>query len=316
MNLFFSICSNNYLAQAAVLGKSIKKFHPDTGFILFLCDQKLLSVDYLRIADEVIELESIEPLFGDLALKYNIIELNTCLKPRVFEYLFSERQVRSAVYLDPDIKLFNSLSHLFTDHATANILLTPHIYSPIPADGKKPDEQSFLIFGIFNLGFISVRNTTESLKFLSWWKSRTYNLGYMDTYKGYFVDQLPVNLVPIFFNSVHILKDMGMNMAPWNLHERWLDYKDGHFCVNQTDRLKFYHFSSFIIDQPELPQHHYNRYLLKDRPDLQKIYQEYNEELLSAGFNRYQKLQNAYAKGRKGHLKKLKKQKWIRKFLP
>ena len=148
MNLFFSICANNYLAQAFVLYKSFKKFHPDTGFFLFLCDQKSSAVDYTQIADEVIELDSIEPRFGELALKYNIIELNTCLKPRIFEYLFFERMVTQAVYLDPDIKIYHPLSFLFTDFIHANVLLTPHIYSPIPPDGKKPDEQAFNVWNL------------------------------------------------------------------------------------------------------------------------------------------------------------------------
>ncbi len=316
MNLFFSICANNYLAQAGVLYKSFKKFHPDTGFFLFLCDQKSSAVDYSQIADEVIELNSIEPRFGELALKYNIIELNTCLKPRIFEYLFSERKITQAVFLDPDIKIYHPLSFLFTDFIQANILLTPHIYSPIPSDGHKPDEQSFLIFGIYNLGFISVRNTEESGRFLHWWKSRTYEFGYADTYKGIFVDQLPVNLAPLFFKSVFILEDRGMNMAPWNLHERWLEKRNGEFFVNRQERLKFYHFSSFITGQPELPLHYYNRFRLDDRPDLQEIYADYHDDLMSAGYMNYQKMENAYKANRELYLKRISKKKWIRKFLP
>jgi hypothetical protein len=316
MNIFFSICSNNYRAQATVLGRSIKKYHPETVFVLFLCDQKLPSIDYGQIADDVITLESIEPRFDELALKYNIIELNTCLKPRAFEYLFSEKQARFAVYLDPDIKLFHSLSFLFTDFPNKNILLTPHIYTPIPTDDKKPDEQSFLIFGIYNLGFISIRNTEESLKFLRWWKSRTFQHGSMDTYKGFFVDQLPVNYAPIFFQGVYMLEDYGMNMAPWNLHERWLENRDEKIYVNQNEALKFYHFSSFTVDQPELPQHYYNRYLLKNRVDLQDIYRDYKTDLLAAGFTGFAGVENAYAKNRKRYLRNIRKQKWIKKFLP
>ena len=316
MNVFFSICSNNYLAQASVLGRSIKKYHPETAFILFLCDRKSSSIDYGQIADEVITLESIEPRFDELALKYNIIELNTCLKPRAFEYLFSEKRVRSAVYLDPDIKLFHSLSFLFTDFINRNILLTPHIYTPIPMDGKKPDEQSFLIFGIYNLGFITINNTEESAKFLDWWKSRTYHHGSMDTYKGFFVDQLPVNYAPLFFRAVYTLEDYGMNMAPWNLHERWLEYRAEKIYVNQRETLKFYHFSSFTVDQPELPQKYYNRYQLENRTDLQMIYDDYKAELLEAGFRRFTGVENAYARSRTQYIRNLRKKKWIKKFLP
>ena len=61
------------------------------------------------------------------------------------------------------------------------------------------------MFGIYNLGFIGVSHTMESMKFLQWWKTRTYELGFIDTYKGIFVDQLPVNHVPVFFESVQVL---------------------------------------------------------------------------------------------------------------
>jgi hypothetical protein len=315
MDIFFSICSNNYLAQVSVLRKSIQHFHPEIPFFLFLCDQKLATVHYESAADEVIELENIEPGFGDLALKYNIVELNTCLKPRVFEYLFLERNFQRAIFLDPDIRLFDSVSHLFSKLLSANLLLTPHILSPIPMDGKTPREQTFLIFGLYNLGFLGVSHSTESLNFLQWWKQRTYEHGFIDTYKGIFVDQLPVNLVPVFFQAVQVLHDPGLNMAPWNLHERELELSNGKLLVNGSDSLKFYHFSSFKAGNIELPLHHYNRFLLKDRPDLLPIYQDYNKDLLEAGYATYQQLPNAYASGRKEQLNKNKKQKWIRKFL-
>jgi hypothetical protein len=315
-NLFFSICSNNYLAQATVLRNSIRQFHPDTPFILFLCDLKLPSLNYLPVADEVIELEKIEPAFESLALKYNIIELNTCLKPRVFEYLFTERKYQRVIFLDPDIKLFNPLTHLFTSLDHANILLTPHILSPIPMDEKKPQEQSFLMFGIYNLGFIGVSRSDESLKFLQWWKKRTYILGNMDTYHGNFVDQLPLNQAPVFFKSVMILLDPGLNMAPWNLHERWLTNNNGQWMVNDEEPLRFYHFSSFKAGVPELPGHYYNRFVMKDRPDLLQIYQEYNKNLIESGYDQFQKISNSYENLHRQHLKKLRRQKWIKKFLP
>jgi hypothetical protein len=315
-DLFFSICSNNYLAQATVLRNSIRQFHPDIPFILFLCDQKLPSLNYLTVADEVIELEKIESSFKSLALKYNIIELNTCLKPRVFEYLFKERKIQKAAFLDPDVKLFYPLSYLFSNLDDANILLTPHILSPIPIDEKKPQEQSFLMFGIYNLGFVGVRHSDESLKFLQWWKSRTYTYGNRDTYHGNYVDQLPVNQVPLFFKSVMILKDHGLNMAPWNLHERRLSNTNGQWMVNDEEQLKFYHFSSFKAGVIELPLHYYNRFTLKDRPDLLPIYEEYNKNLVESGYDQLHHISNVYANLHQQHVKKLRRQKWIKKFLP
>ncbi len=295
MNLFFSICSNNYLAQATVLGRSLKMYHPETNFFLFLCDRKIPGINYSAIADEVIEMEHIEPNFLGLVAKYNIIELNTCVKPRVFEYLLLEKEYDQVIFLDPDVRIFHPLTGLFSRFQNENILLTPHIYSPIPIDGKKPGEENFLIYGIYNLGFISILRTEESFKFVRWWKDRTYQRGYIDTYNGIFVDQLPLNLAPVFFENVYILKDFGINMAPWNLHERYLQYHEEGIFVNGTTRLKFYHFSSFEANSfPELPKNNNTRFKMEVRPDLAPIYNLYNEELLSVGHLEYRALKNAY----------------------
>ncbi len=292
MNVIFTICSNNYLAQAKVLGLSLKRHAPTVRFIIFLCDEKSEKIDYNLLADEIIAVADIEPNLMELVLKYNVIELNTCLKPRAFEYLLEERNIEKVIYLDPDIKLFQPIDFLFEELNKSSILLTPHIYTPIPIDGKQPSENKFLNFGIYNLGFLGLRNDEEAKKLVYWWKGHTYKQGYFDEAKGIFVDQLPMNHVHIFFNNVLILQDMGLNMAPWNLHERYLSFADGKYLINDKIPLKFYHFSSFNIN--ELPLHYYDRFTLAERPDLLPIYKAYNEEMIAANHPFYQQFKSAY----------------------
>ena len=254
----------------------------------------------------MIPVANIEPRIDELAGKYSIVELNTALKPRAFEYLLGERDFGKAIYLDPDIKIFHSLSTLDAALDRSSILLTPHICTPIPFDGRRPTENMFLNFGVYNLGFIGVAGGEgraghvrggdgigegqESLRFLRWWKDHTYRQGYIDTHKGIFVDQLPINHVPVFFNDVAILRDPGLNMAPWNLHERRLSVKEGMRMVNEVTPLIFYHFSCFRSGPLELPLHLYDRYTLVNRPDLQDLYREYGEDLNKAGHAFYSRL--------------------------
>ena len=314
MQLAFTICSNNYLAYATMLRQSMKEFMPQLTFFLFLCDEKQSTINYEKIADEVIELKCIEPEFNLLASKYSIVELNTCLKPRIFEYLFTERHADKAIFFDPDIKIFAPFSFLFDDLQLENILLTPHIHSPIPFDGKKPQENHFLNFGLYNLGFLALRNSAEVISFLKWWKMHTYDRGKIDVYKGIFVDQLPINLVPVFFKGVTILTNPGLNMAPWNLHERTLSLENGHYFVNKIEPLIFYHFSSFKTGNIELPLAQYDRYQLKDMPVLREIYEKYNTDLIGNGDSIYRQINYAYSDLRKKYISRQKKEKWKRKI--
>lgn len=315
MKIAFTICSNNYLAYAKVLGKSLKKHDPDVKFFIFLCDEKNREIDYDALADEVIAIHEIEPQTLTLAAKYNIIEFNTCVKPRIFEYLFDEKKVDRVIFFDPDVKIYNSISGLFDELNSSYIILTPHICTPIPLDSKRPAENHFLNFGIFNLGFIGLKSDGESKKFISWWKERTYLQCFIDVYKGIFVDQLPVNLVPIFFTGVKTLSNMGLNMAPWNLHERYLSEKNSEHFVNGTEPLIFFHFSSFKADAFELPVSQYDRYTLSNRPDLQNIYREYNENLKAADYFFYKKIRYSYESVRESYLRKQKRNKWIKRML-
>ncbi len=306
MRVIFTICSNNYLAQARVLGASIKQHEPASAFFIFLCDEKRPEIDYTALADEVIPIAAIEPAMQEMALRYNIIELNTSVKPRVIEYLFAERKADKILYLDPDIKVFSSLSYMYDILDEADILITPHVYTPVPIDNKTPGENTFLNYGLYNLGFIGLSSREEARRFVTWWKEHTYKQGYIAPQNGIFVDQLPVNHAPIFFKNVHILYDMGANMAPWNLHERYLHTENGTYLVNKKEPLKFYHFSSFGVDTNELPLHHYNRFTLASRPDLQELHNSYNADLKTADHAFYQQFESSYSIIRKLHLKRLK----------
>ena len=221
----FTICSNNYLAQAKVLGDSLQKVNPNYNFKIFLCDKFDAAINYNTIGHEVIEIESFAPEISDLAEKYHIIELNTAMKPRVIEFLFEYLKAEKVVYLDPDIFVNHSLSELenYLDHYS--ILLTPHVNTPIPLDGMQPSESLFLNYGIYNLGFIALQNDENSNALVKWWKNTTYTQGFVSVCNGLFVDQLPMNLAPLFFKGVKILREMGYNMAPWNLHERKLSFR-------------------------------------------------------------------------------------------
>ena len=293
---FFTICSNNYLAQARILGSSVKKFYPKSKFFVALVDTKSILIDYITLGFDVIPIGDIESKIDDLSQKYDTVELNTCIKPAVFEYLFNQTAEEKVIYMDPDTKIFGSMSAFEDLMGHTNIILTPHILTPIPLDGKTPGETAFLNFGVYNLGFLALTKSEETDRFIVWWKERTYQQGYARVADGLFVDQLYVNLVPLLFKNVHIFRNMGFNMAPWNLHERWLSKIDGHWCVNATDGLVFYHFSSFKVDAHELPLSYYNRFTLAERKDISELYYEYNEEMKVNMWSAYVNIEPHYTK--------------------
>ena len=287
MIVAFTLCSNNYFPQALALANSFLEHHPASNFYIILVDKRTdLNVwDNMRI--RLIEVAMVETEILSLAAKYNIVELNTAVKPQAFLYLFANTRADVIYYLDPDVYIYQSFQELNDYLETYEVLLTPHILRPIPIDGKTPFENDFLNFGLYNLGFLGLKRSAATKELLHWWKERTYKYGYKNLAKGLFVDQLWMNFVPVQHEKVKIIDQPGYNMAPWNLHERKLSFRDDSYYVNNTNLLVFYHFST-LNPLKKLQLHPvFNRYDFSNRPDLLKIYQDYATELLNLGYAGY-----------------------------
>ena len=111
LTIAFTLCSNNYLCQAIVLADSVGVHQPDAIFYIGLVDEYAPSVDYKNLGKNinVISLREFipEPVFTDITTKYNIIELNTSVKPSFFKHLINRHaDVSFIYYFDPDIKMF------------------------------------------------------------------------------------------------------------------------------------------------------------------------------------------------------------------
>jgi hypothetical protein len=281
-----TIVSLNYLPYARVLCNSFLRHHPGCQFYVLLVDR--LPSD-LECTSEPFELITVDELnitnFSSLAFKYDILELNTSVKPTFLKALLA-RDFDQVVYLDPDIFVYNVLDSVVNALTAHAIVLTPHVVSPSPGDVES--ELVTLSVGVFNLGFVAVKKCAEADRFLSWWENRCLNVAFNERQTGMFVDQKWIDLVPCLFDSVKILKDPGCNMARWNLHERQLSQDDnGVWIVNQCSPLEFFHFSSISVDGGDQISRFTDHYDLTNRADLRSIFEDYRAQVIKQGFRSY-----------------------------
>ncbi|NDV69039.1 glycosyl transferase [Dysgonomonas sp. 25] len=283
MKIAFTVCSNNYLSQAKVLGDSLTTNNPDYKFIIGLCDKRNDAVDYSPFDTfEIIEVENIGvENFDWMIYNYNIIELNTAVKPSFFlHFINTYPEAETIIYFDPDIKIFDKLTSIENDLKGHSAILTPHILTPLDIDDKIPGENVFLNYGIYNLGFFAIRPCDESIKLLKWWQNKLKTKCFDRACDGFFVDQLPMNYAPLFFENVQISSNLGYNVAYWNFHEREISFQQGKYYINKDIPLTFFHFSSFKPNMPLEISKHQNRYQLTEGSDLYILYKEYFEALI------------------------------------
>ena len=81
-----------------------------------------------------------------------------------------------------------------------------------------PNDAHIMKSGIFNLGFIGLKNCHNAHRFLIWWQNKLYNKCLIKPASGYFVDQKFMDLALCMFKNISIIKDTGYNVAYWNLH--------------------------------------------------------------------------------------------------
>jgi hypothetical protein len=298
---FFTVVARNYLAQAYVLGRSIKQFHPDSIFHIFLVDDvnRAHKVEIEGQGFSIIYPEDVKiPTYQKLVFKYNVIEASTAVKPLITKFLLDAGE-QKVVYVDPDMLCFRQLIELHELLDAYSIIITPHSLSPID-DDYLINDRLFLWSGAYNLGFLAVSNTKITYDFLDWWNKRLEKYCILSSELNLGVDQKWIDLVPSFFENVLILKNPAYNFAYWNIHERTIEKIDSHWHVKDSGKaLALVHFSSFDVNHPELisksllSKSVINSNSLKksfsseNRPDLTEICCKYAEMLISAEYKRF-----------------------------
>lgn len=289
-----TIASLNYLPYARTLCDSYLRVHPDHKFYILLVDRLPEGFDLGEHQFELILVEDLGiPNFHSVAFKYDILELNTNVKPTLLRTLLA-RGVDQLIYFDPDILIYSKVDPVFEALDSAAIVLTPHAFSP---NSNNPSSETHLLrTGVYNLGFIAVSNVPETICFLNWWEHRCLDLAFDDRQNGLFVDQKWINLVPCFFESYRILKHPGCNVAYWNLHERALKKEQATWTVNGVVPLIFYHFSGVTLDGESQISKHSDQFNLTSRSELLELFADYRQRLIKNGMR--QSIGMSYAYGR------------------
>lgn len=304
----FTICAKNYIGLAQVLENSIKTYNKDVDFYIFVADEFSSDEDIKSLPNNVLvakEILGINPdQWNQLSFKYDLTEFCTCLKPFCFKYIFSSYKPEGCIYLDPDILVFNSLDYVFEKLEQYSIILTPHITTMQDIYTGKLNEQNLLYSGMYNLGFLALKTGEVSSKMLDWWEIRLEDRCYRNRMESYFTDQKWMDFLPAFFPSQLLISfHLGLNLAPWNFHEREVIINNNAFFVknrilkdNATIYpLIFMHFSGFNYDlllNDEISHGNIND--IEIHADLNSVIQEYSKQIKTSNFSKYINLSYSY----------------------
>lgn len=278
-----TIIAKNYLAAARCLTDSFLEHHPDGQVFVLVIDDPDGFFDpgqehFSTVRINEIGIKDLKALIH----RYTTLELSTAVKPFFLEYLFRRFGRQKLCYFDPDIHFYQPITEIWQLLESYGIVLIPHLLDFLD-DELQPSELNILQSGCYNLGFIGLAHHFELDRFLHWWQRKVTKQCVVDFNNGLFVDQRWIDLVPGFFSRVHIHKDPGCNVAYWNLNHRRIEYEDGVYTVNGVP-LKFFHFSGFSPEHPEVLSKHQNRFTFENLPTVKPLFEAYGDCLLAHGY--------------------------------
>ena len=244
----FTSAAFNYIPKVRMLFQSLRKHHPEFVLHLALADKMHPEIDFsAEPFDEIMPLADLGiPSATGWAFCHRIVELATAIKPFALQKLLARDDCEKVLYMDPDTVAFSRLDDILAALDKDSLVLTPHLTSPEQTlEGVMDNEISCLKHGIYNLGFIGVKADDEGKRFAKWWGDRIYQFCRDDIKNGLFTDQRWIDLVPAFFNGVHIMKSGRHNVATWNLRSRAFKGSMAQGFTVNGEPLGFYHFTGF-----------------------------------------------------------------------
>jgi len=245
-----TVIAANYVAQGRVMARSLRRFHPDVPLYIVIAGRHRSNDALEQLGAKVVALSDMRlPGLRGMLLRYDCKQLCAALKPSLLGWLLDLGH-RSAVFIDPDTLVLDTLEPCFRVVAQHALTLTLHVG---PEFAERPDENleyALLMAGMFNGGFIGAGDCEETRRFLDWWRGRLRTHCVEEVREGMHYDQRWLDLAPAFVADLHILRDPGCNAAYWRLPWLELEERAGAFFV-QGRPLRLFHFSGYDPGRPE-----------------------------------------------------------------
>jgi hypothetical protein len=240
--IYCTYFDHNYLSRATLMIESLRRYDQSPIYVLALSDQCETILRELALPNvEIVPLAQLEAAYPELALlkqSRKVVEYYFTLSPFLPHYLFANTDAERITYIDGDLYFFSSPRPVIDGFGDPSVAITPHRFSF--------DYRNHLIYGRFNVAWITYRRNAEGLNCLNTYKAECTAWCYDRAEDGKFGDQKYLDAWPGRYSALKIIEHKGFNLAIWNVGNYMIRVKNGAVLVDD-DPLIFYHFASTQI---------------------------------------------------------------------
>ena len=220
---------------------------------------------------------------ADYVARYSGFELCCAMRGLFHAHMHRQTPHDKWIMLDTDMAVLSSLAPVWAMLDAHELILTPHSTVPVAPELAVPHEVALLNHGLYNGGFLAMRRSVPSATASDWLASRLDTLGHHGPLKTndrslrhlrLFVDQLWLNLMPLYFQDVLLLRDEVYNLGHWNLFQGTLQEQDGSATFDGRP-VVIAHFSGVDPACPEKVSRWTNLYEKHSSPAWARLFHTY-----------------------------------------
>jgi hypothetical protein len=240
MDNFCTLFNSSYLNRGLALYDSLKTNSKSFHLYIFAFDnltEKILKKKKLSNVT-VINLKKFEDkeLIKAKKKRTKTEYFWTCTGSTIL-FLFKNYKIKSCTYIDSDIFFFEDPKIVLNEINKNSCGITIHNYS------KKYDQTK--TSGKYCVQFLYFRNDNIGNEILDWWKKKCLEWCFNRFEDNKFGDQKYLDDWLERFKNVHVIKNQGAGVAPWNMQKFFFIQKNNKIQLkinNNRYNLNFFHF--------------------------------------------------------------------------
>jgi len=247
---FCTLFDSNYFSRGLTLYNSLLVHCEDFHLFIFAFDNEC----FIKLSNLQLEKSTIICLseFEDselLKIKPDRTKAEycwTCTSSTIL-YCIEHFKLDNCTYIDADICFYSNPQIIFDEIGDSAIALTDHNYT------KLYDHSA--TSGRFCVQFVYFNNTENGIKALHWWRDACIEWCYARLEDGKFGDQKYLDDWAQRFENVHVVKNLGVGVAPWNIQQFNIFKSDNDQILltnrktNEQINTVFYHYHALKYKQ-------------------------------------------------------------------
>ena len=283
---FCTYFDSYYMLKGLGLYTSLERLSDDFHLFVMAFDQecfdKLKSLNLKHMTVELLSTIETPELLAVKPTRSRGEYCWTCGPSAIYHFL-TKYELDTITYLDSDLMFMTDPSVVFQEVGNTSVAITE----------QGIGDKEARTYGKYCVQYMTFRNDKDGLGALTWWRDSCIEWCFQKLEATRYADQKYLDEFPRRWDNVHVIENLGVGIAPWNMHR--YEYKDQSFTYRGKEYpFVFFHFHGVKVEIIDNILHISSLHHELNTTLIEKFYQPY-AELLKEVLTKYlgYKLDNA-----------------------